>query len=845
MDLPVCPACGQSVLDENPETCPFCGASMSAKPGAKKPAPAAPAATKPPAGKPAPAGKAPSPTGKPGTGAGAPPKQKDDPFAFAAESNDDAVRVALKAAPNRKFKVVCPMCETAGYIPEAAAGKKVRCANPGCMVPVFEAPLPKPEEPVAAPPAPKSAPFALIAGVGVVGIALFYVWWIFIRDPGEPPVLDFKPVADNDAPVTVDDPGRNVDGNTQRTNDPAPVQPKVDPLAFRKKLLDERMLDIAQTPKHKGRNNRSLPFSRLVLAESYARLGLLKESQAQLPFIDRSDPANYVQERLPVQTELIWNLLAAGQTSEADALLAEAEKAAAKTPSVGRNRFDRLSAYAAVLAARGRVADAKAWVIRAAADANISSDEQLSRLRQASSFLRIYRDLPEFEFPLDLEDPLSDWRTPEWVTVTLLLASRDRADRIADWLKAAEDDRVRADCLCALSGWAIPHDRLPLAELETLAAGLTPVAKARVAGAVSFHLRRSNRTEDAERLLATAAAIELPAREEFLLPAPPVVATTTIEADPSLIDELLAWWEIARAQHAAGERDAAWGSLQRALASARAFAPSPVALADLPRNANDSRADAVQKEIAAANNLTNPNQIRIQFNNFTSRVAELDKLAQQRTLSLEALLGRAVEWGYAGEVWDEIRARVDTGETVRKEPYLQAPLLGRVRAALQAGNDQKRLDELALRVGDRPLPVDPFAEMQTELANGIAAGRYDNVGAALRRLNFERNRLEVLLAHHVRELGHKGEYLKAIDLLDALPDSIPVRDVRGQTVNRDLTTIREELYFFLGRVAGLRGDGPKLDKFDQLALMTPTEEICLWAGIALGIGNPEPVSATP
>ena len=39
MDFPVCPACGQSVIDDDVEDCPFCGSSMTAKLGAKPAAP--------------------------------------------------------------------------------------------------------------------------------------------------------------------------------------------------------------------------------------------------------------------------------------------------------------------------------------------------------------------------------------------------------------------------------------------------------------------------------------------------------------------------------------------------------------------------------------------------------------------------------------------------------------------------------------------------------------------------------------------------------------------------------------------------------------------------------------
>ena len=38
MELPSCPSCGQSVLDDDAADCPFCGAAMYGSSGGKKPA---------------------------------------------------------------------------------------------------------------------------------------------------------------------------------------------------------------------------------------------------------------------------------------------------------------------------------------------------------------------------------------------------------------------------------------------------------------------------------------------------------------------------------------------------------------------------------------------------------------------------------------------------------------------------------------------------------------------------------------------------------------------------------------------------------------------------------------
>jgi hypothetical protein len=166
MDFAICPACGQSVLDDDAVDCPFCGASMKAKSGSK-PA-AAPPASKPVA---KPAAKPASPAKKPA----------EDDFPFDPQTNLPQSAVAASAAPSkgRSLKVICPMCETTGYVPPSAAGKNVKCANPKCMVPVFTAPAPEPEAPPPPPPKPKSNLLLLGAGtaaaVGLVGGLVYFI----------------------------------------------------------------------------------------------------------------------------------------------------------------------------------------------------------------------------------------------------------------------------------------------------------------------------------------------------------------------------------------------------------------------------------------------------------------------------------------------------------------------------------------------------------------------------------------------------------------------------------------------------------------------------------------------
>ncbi|MFN9959204.1 MAG: hypothetical protein ACK55I_39430, partial [bacterium] len=67
---------------------------------------------------------------------------EDDPFGIGGAAASQAIQATLKPEKGRLHKVVCPMCEQAGFVPKTAIGKQVRCANDKCMVPIFTAPDP-------------------------------------------------------------------------------------------------------------------------------------------------------------------------------------------------------------------------------------------------------------------------------------------------------------------------------------------------------------------------------------------------------------------------------------------------------------------------------------------------------------------------------------------------------------------------------------------------------------------------------------------------------------------------------------------------------------------------------
>ncbi|MFP6701458.1 MAG: zinc ribbon domain-containing protein, partial [Planctomycetaceae bacterium] len=153
MDLPSCPACNQSVLDDDAIHCPFCGASMSGD-ATSVPVPQHPTPTTTPAQTDSELDKAatddsPQPTGPTNQLKTAAPPSPDgsDPFAIDPTVSKQAIPAAPKATRKRTWRVHCPMCDTPGFLPRQAAGHDVKCANPECLVPIFTAPASSDETP--------------------------------------------------------------------------------------------------------------------------------------------------------------------------------------------------------------------------------------------------------------------------------------------------------------------------------------------------------------------------------------------------------------------------------------------------------------------------------------------------------------------------------------------------------------------------------------------------------------------------------------------------------------------------------------------------------------------------
>ncbi|HXY37260.1 MAG TPA: hypothetical protein VEI07_23730, partial [Planctomycetaceae bacterium] len=381
MELPTCPSCHQSVLDDDAELCPFCNAPL--KKGASPPGKANPARPSAPSRPASPAPPAASPTrptspSKPpatqrpsgGSSAKAPPPQDKDLSDKARSAADDALAESFKVdssagidvpqasrqrSQSRPYKVRCPMCDTVGYIPRSAAGKEIRCANRECMVPVFIAPRPEKKQEEEAAAAKKLTPKNLLMAAMAVGLIAFAVGF-FLKN--QPPEITKNPQPEEFHPKSV--------VAKDKGDEPPPV---VVPVEKPMTLGEERkpaLTLMARAAEDKS-HNRSRPLCQRLTAHTAAECGDLETAGKFLEMLEHAENG-LTFYRVPPLTSLAWRDLTGGRHEAPRASpggpLDEATRAAADLPVEGAFSLDAAAWLAAALTVAGRDGPARALVAK-------------------------------------------------------------------------------------------------------------------------------------------------------------------------------------------------------------------------------------------------------------------------------------------------------------------------------------------------------------------------------------------------------------------------------------------------------------------------------------------------
>ncbi len=833
MDFPVCPACGQSVIDDDVEDCPFCGSSMTAKPGAKPaaPKPTAAASAKPGAApsKPGAAASKPTTPGKATPGkatpasktAGAKPGAADD---FPFDADLPAGKSALQAMPNetkqRSLKVICPMCETAGYVPPTAAGQEVKCANPKCLVPVFKAPVPVVEAPPPPPPKSNLVPILGVTAVVVVvaGLGIFVLPGLLASKPkpsgpsdeakammaemakgnSATPKNSKTDTSTNQTPTT--------SGTTKNVETKSGTAPK-----STEDLIADTLKQLGEACLVDGRPQRSKPYCRQLAAEASVLTGDMtaaNEHLKQLEVVGR----DVLYYRIVPNLDLFWRELAAGDRAAANRSLKVALDEAPKIPKVGRNQLEIAGRLAAALAAGGRIPDALSVLQghqsaepdgQLAARVQMATDGSLARLTNARAVL--------------------PWSAPQAVAATATLVARGQSKAAHDWAVAQPNDDAKAECLAIWAegvarGQAQPGSADSNAEIVEAVKSLAPPLAARVwarAACGRFAAKDAAGTAAtlklARDLLATVAVPSEP-----IMPEVKQTAKYTVPAAAPLVRAATAAAEIAFVQSLSTDswKDAD-ASLDQALQFARGLAPGWSAASQRSNEAEQLGANGLGGLLKGELKLKTDDEARLAVSKYRASLKDITEASRQRFDLQTKILTRMAQAGLKDKVWTIVSSRDAESNASLRDDFLATPLAGEL-LELFHGTETEKAIQGALSAGGAPKRPD-LVTLGELLLKGDAQGAAEFV-SALDSKSGRRDELTLTLAS---SLATAGKLETAMQFIGRLEDIV----------------LREEAYRLTAGLAAQRGQVETITK--QIALASQaTERAALCRGLIGGLKQP-------
>lgn len=685
--LPACPSCGQSVLDDDATECPFCGAAMKGKPGAK-PAPSAPKSA-------APAKKAAEPKKAAANDA------DEDPFGVTSSfSARKAIQLLAKPGKGKLFRVLCPMCESPGFWSKDCIGKEVRCSNEKCLMPLFTAPDPdappvddKPAgapatgrtaEPVKVSGPKKPIPKVVVICGGVVvvgGCILGGALWMSsqsgkqnddLSKPMTLPVITSTNNAEN--PNGTPESG---DNKTTAVKTPAVVVLTADELradGFKK------MIEAALDPE----KNTQKPYCRRMVAESYALTGKLDAVKEHIDQIEKIGGSQLKYFGLIPTTLVGWKHIEAGRAAEAKASADVALELMKQAPELGTMPLEAAIELSSLLVALDRVDEAKTLI--SSRQNALEAEQQVESLLRAEAVRNSNLD------QLVKLRPAWIHQTP-WVSVTFLLTMRGQTEKALAWARSAPTPEGVADCLGAFTE-ALAWSGTDLAVAQKEIATLPPARKANVLARLA-HLHHVQGKAD---LAKTELQQAVDAHAAITIPAAPTVPDMKGLYSLSLPDvsqlgsDALASSEVAHAQAAMGQTEAAWKTLTKCLDLIRSSSPSP-ALAEQPANLIKQLGDtAIQNDLKSLLKLKSKDEAEAAFRQYRKNCATLADSAALRMDLESKLLEAACGWGLVDAVWTEISARVSFAEATGREPWFDTQIPSVVHSYYKSSGQAEKAD---------------------------------------------------------------------------------------------------------------------------------------------------------
>jgi len=682
----------------------------------------------------------------------------------------------------RTLEVVCPMCETPGYMPPASAGKDVHCCNPECMVPVFKTQKPKVEE---APKVEKNNNKTLVLGGGlaaVVAVILVVVFFVLPQKPEE--------TTSNNVIAPVEDINKKelVPDNTIKAEKNRAVT-----------LSDIRENSLKGIPERANQRaqNRHAEFGYQLAAEAYAQVGDLTKAREQIKRLQASK-ADVAYLQIEPLVEIGWQQLKSGKQAEAGQTAKDALSKAARLPSTIRRTHDAAISLGALLVALGEDGDAETLIER---QQDFGARGHLSVCWRNALDSRTFnvQDESRFVWHLNIPNPLR-------MGIVETLVARGEVETALKFAGSGRDAASHSACRGAWAGrLAIlnPTDAVARVTAAIEAGQFDAATQALMWAAVadSAHFRKDTATAKLALEKGSALLESFPAPSLLKFPGKKAVYEGHGKPHGGLPDPApakaagLAASGLALVQLHQGQKEAGLKSLELALNYFRGMTPSLVATkAEL--EACLKQEGTVRAELAQALNLPNTEErIRLPFSNYRKQCGVLNDLAKNR-LELQAALLRAVALdGQFEPVWNLVQERSAASDTQAREPYLTDSSLPDL---IQRIADARKLTELSASVkgvmSQKPAAADPMNQIEASTWQLLSDGKAGDAAVILqqafrsslaKRLPFQLDLVALQLGGEVQRTRSQEE---AFAFIQSLYDPLIQEDLfllqAGDAVNR-------------------------------------------------------------
>ena len=634
MDLPTCPSCGQSVLDDEPVSCPFCGAAMDGSSGptrktqqGTKKKPTAAAKKNPPAD---------TPKRSPGKSAESTDSHDDDPFGIAeASPKRRAIAVAPKRTKSRPRLVICPMCDTKGYVPISAVGKNVKCRNPECMVPVFTAPVPdnmkKPErthvndqaEEQAAQLAAASSGKNPMMMYGVIGVVLLaagagLAWWLEAA-----PDTSALEVPIDINPNLVDAPDDTV--LPEESRDPELLEPEVFDASAKIVQLADAMVQAARKS-----SNRDKALCRRHSGDAFLRAGEAERADkefAQLLVVSRQRNQTNDYYRMTPRVQAYWRAVEAADAAGAETQVAALMKDAAKLRTGGSLAIEARIKWAAVLVHRGDIAAAQDLINKVQVDNSVVAQRDQQR---QSVWFALARSAAEKGLPSETPFALHTVPQPAAVAVAEELVLQGQMQAAVSWVQAWDTSELQSVMVSRVCRMGLRTGVLTANTIGALQAEAGDTHQDRIA-AISAEISQEQLQQTAARLLPATAPKpqEMPDVTQLVNYRAPKPAATLQRA------RLLT--DLARSAAAQGSTNTAASAVIAAGQVLRSELPATADVRQASRFLDSSKGQ-LEDSLRSALSLNPAENVDREYRNYRRGLDRLATAAEERRLNLVSLL---------------------------------------------------------------------------------------------------------------------------------------------------------------------------------------------------------------